>query len=561
MGRSSKMNDASNTNMTFGRDAFIACLLEEGVSRMFGNPGTTELPIMHALSNYPEMGYVLAMQESVVIGIADGFGRASGELVACNVHVAPGLGNAMGAIYSAKIAGIPMIVTAGQQEQGHGLTEPLLYDPLVPIAQSQVKWATEVSRLEDLPRVLHRAAKVAMTPPTGPVFISLPGDILNMKGAVDLGEATRIDVAVRPNDDTLKSLADKLIGAENPVIIAGHEIVRSDAFDCASEFATVLGAPVWQQTIIDGAHFPSDHPAYMGAITRFQPVVRERLEPHDLMICIGSDALKMSVYSEVEPMPPGMRVIQIGQRDWEIAKNYACELAIRADVKETLNALIPFLKEKGGAELEAKSHDRLAKIKTQNWAAKKASKVQATLPLRETGKLKPDWLMMRLSELLPKNAIVVDEGITTTGSINDFLPYTDRYSYFGNSSGGIGWGIAASVGVQAAQPDRQVVAVIGDGSAMYAIQALWTAANLKQQTIFIICNNQGYTVLKQRLKSFHDNDNPIGMDFNDPQLDCVSLAKGFGVAGERASTPDDFETAFANALAHDGPYLIEAMIS
>ena len=139
MGRSSKMNDASNTNMTFGRDAFIACLLGEGVSRMFGNPGTTELPIMHALSNYPEMGYVLAMQESVVIGIADGFGRASGELVACNVHVAPGLGNAMGAIYSAKIAGIPMIVTAGQQEQGHGLTEPLLYDPLVPIAQSQVK--------------------------------------------------------------------------------------------------------------------------------------------------------------------------------------------------------------------------------------------------------------------------------------------------------------------------------------------------------------------------------------------------------------------------------------
>ncbi|MEL0324180.1 MAG: thiamine pyrophosphate-binding protein, partial [Rhodospirillales bacterium] len=220
----------------------MACLLGEGVSRMFGNPGTTELPIMHALSNYPEMGYVLAMQESVVIGIADGFGRASGELVACNVHVAPGLGNAMGAIYSAKIAGIPMIVTAGQQEQGHGLTEPLLYDPLVPIAQSQVNWATEVSRLEDLPRVLHRAAKVAMTPPTGPVFISLPGDILNMKGAVDLGEATRIDVAVRPNDDTLTSLADKLIGAENPVIIAGHEIVRSDAFDCASEFATVLGA-------------------------------------------------------------------------------------------------------------------------------------------------------------------------------------------------------------------------------------------------------------------------------------------------------------------------------
>ncbi|MGZ0188246.1 MAG: thiamine pyrophosphate-binding protein [Alphaproteobacteria bacterium] len=555
------MSDSAPANTIFGRNAFIASLLSEGVTRMFGNPGTTELPIMHALSDYPEMGYVLAMQESVVIGIADGFSRASGELVACNVHVAPGLGNAMGAIYTARIAGTPMIVTAGQQEQGHGLTEPLLYDPLVPIAQSQMKWATEVARIEDLPRVLHRAAKVAMTPPTGPVFISLPGDILNEQAAVDLGKATRVDARVRPSDDSLNALADAILSAKNPVLIAGHEIVASDAFDEAAALAEALGLPVYQQTIIDGAHFPSEHPAYMGVLTRHQPVVREKLMPFDMMICVGSDALKMSVYNTVDPMPETMRLIQIGQRDWELGKNYAAEIAVRADVKETLKVLTPLLQAKGGDTLAQGAAKRIEAFKSKNWATAKAAKVATTAALRSEEKIVADWAMMRLVEMLPDQAIVVDEGITTAGSLVDFLPYRDRYSYFGNTSGGIGWGIAAAVGVQEAHPDRQVVAIIGDGSSMYAIQALWSAANLKQQTVFVICNNQGYSVLKQRLKAFHGNDKPIGMDFNDPPLDCVALAKGFGVAGERAESATAFEAAFQRGLDHDGPYLVEAMIA
>lgn len=554
------MSDNAPANTIFGRNAFIACLLGDGVKRMFGNPGTTELPIMHALSDYPEMGYVLAMQEGVVIGIADGYSRASGELVACNVHVAPGLGNAMGALYTAKISGVPMILTAGQQEQGHGHAEPLLYDPLVPIAQPHVKWAVEVTQVEDLPMILRRAAKIATTPPTGPVFISLPGDILNDQAALELGQATRVDAAARPNDRSLEALADAILSAKNPVLIAGHEIIASDAFDEAAELADALGAHVYQQTIIDGAHFPSTHPAYMGVLTRAQPVVRERLAPYDMMVCIGSDALKMSVYSETDPMPDGMRLIQIGQRDWEFGKIYAAEMAVRADVKETLKALIPVLKAKGGDSLAKSAAEKLKIAAEDNWSTRKAAKVEKTKPLRDAGGLKPDWITMRLVEMLPKNAIVVDEGLTTAASLPDFLAYTDRYSYFGNSSGGIGWGIAAAVGVQEAQPDRQVVGIVGDGSAMYAIQALWTAANLKQNTVFVLFNNQGYSILKQRLKLFHGNDKPIGMDFNDPPLDLVSLAKGFGLSGEKATTPDEFEAAFANGLAHNGPYVIEAMI-
>ena len=168
-------------NRITGSSAFLSLLRDEGVSHIFGNPGTTELPIMDAMTRYPDLTYVLGLQESIVVAMADGFSRSSGWLSACNVHVAPGLGNALGAIYNAKFFGSPMIITAGQQEQGHGLTEPMLYEPLVPMAAPLVKWAVEVTRLADLPRIVHRAAKVALTAPTGPVFLSLPGDVLNQE--------------------------------------------------------------------------------------------------------------------------------------------------------------------------------------------------------------------------------------------------------------------------------------------------------------------------------------------------------------------------------------------
>src|SRR5262249_4538769 len=293
-------------NRITGRSAFLALLKDEGVTHLFGNPGTTELPIMHALTDHQDLTYVLGLQEAIVVAMADGYARASGKLVACNVHVAPGLGNAMGSLFTAFNSGTPLILTAGQQEQGHGLTEPLLYAPLVPIATPVVKWATEVTRIEDLPRIVHRAAKVAMTPPTGPVFISLPGDILNAFAAIDLGEATRVDTRTRPSDAALRALAERLLAAQRPLIIAGHEIVTSDAFAEAARFADVMGCPVFDQTVLQGAHFPSEHPAFLGVLTREQKRVRERLEPYDTLISLGSDLLRMSVYSEVEPLPPHM---------------------------------------------------------------------------------------------------------------------------------------------------------------------------------------------------------------------------------------------------------------
>ena len=554
------MPDTNVPNTITGRDAFLRVLKDEGVTKMFGNPGTTELPIMHALSSAPEMGYVLALQEAVVIAMADGYARASGKLVSCNVHVAPGLGNAIGSIYTSMMSGTPMIVTAGQQEQGHGLTEPLLYAPLVPIAQPVVKWATEVNRIEDLPRILRRAAKVALTAPTGPVFISLPGDILNNEAAIDMGEATRVDTAVRPSDAALEQLARRLLSAKKPVILAGHEIATSDAFAEATALAETLGAPVLQQTVAWGAHFPSEHPAYLGALNRDQKHVRRVLSDYDLMLCVGADVLKMSVWSETEPLPETTKVAMIGLRDWEMGKNFPAEIALRADVKETLKALVPLLKELGGEKLAQQAKASLAEIATRNWSAQRALKA-AKVATPTGGPLPAEWLMMRLNDKLPKDAIVVEEGLTSTSTLPSYFPFRDRNSFFGNVSGGIGWGIAAAVGVQIAEPTRRVVAVIGDGSAMYSISAIWSAANQKLPVIFLITNNEGYQILKNRLKLFHGNDTPIGMDFNDPPMNIAKIAEGFGLAAERVDTAEGFDSALDRALARtDGPTLIEAMV-
>jgi benzoylformate decarboxylase len=552
------MPDIRVTNTITGRDAFLRVLSDEGVVKMFGNPGTTELPIMHALSSAPQMGYVLGLQEAVVIAMADGYARASGKLVSCNVHVAPGLGNAIGSIYTSQMSGTAMIVTAGQQEQGHGLTEPLLYAPLVPIAQPVVKWAVEVNRIEDLPRILRRAAKVATTAPTGPVFISLPGDILNNEAAIDLGASTRVDTAVRPSDAALEQLARRILSAKNVVMVAGPEIATSDAFAEAGALAETLGVPVWHQTVGYGAHFPSEHPCYVGALNRDQKRVRSILSEYDLMLCVGSDVLQMSVWSEVEPLPETTKVAMIGLRDWEMGKNFPAEIALRADVKETLKALVAVLKKLGGSALADKAKSSVAKLAGKNWSAQRTERLKSLHAPKAGEPLPPDWVMSRIAAAIPNDGILVEEGLTSATTLPSFYPYRDRKSFFGNVSGGIGWGIA---GVQIAEPKRRVFAVIGDGSAMYSITALWSAANQKLPVIFLIMNNGGYQILKNRLKLFHGNDKPIGMDFRDPPMDVTKIAEGFGVSAERVDTADGFDAAMKRALARtDGPTLLEVMV-
>ncbi|MEZ5934346.1 MAG: thiamine pyrophosphate-binding protein [Alphaproteobacteria bacterium] len=547
-------------NLIKGSSVFLSLLKDEGVTHLFGNPGTTELPLMDALRDHPDLTYVLGLQESVVVTMADGFARASGKLAACNVHVAPGLGNAMGAIYNAKFTGAPLLITAGQQEQGHGLTEPVLYDPLVPIAAPLVKWAVEVTRLEDLPRIVRRAAKIATTPPTGPVFLSLPGDVLNDEKGVDLGRSTRIDTVVRPSDDALAGLAARLVKAQRPALLVGHEVVTSDAFEEIARLAGVLGAPAYQQTVPYGAHFPSEHPAFMGALSRDQKDVRNILSAHDLLIVAGADVLRMSVWQETDPLPPDLPLIQLGQLDWEMGKNYPAEIAIRADLKATLDALLPVLKETGGERLRAAAETRIADVAERNWSAKCKVRRAAASGRAGASPIANDYLMMQVVDALPEDAVLVNEGLTAATTLLDMLPFRDKDGFHAFASGGIGWAIAAAVGIQLARPERPLVAVIGDGSAMYTIQALWTAAHLNLPITYVIANNQGYRILKQRLLAFHGNDSYIGMDIQDPPIDFCGLARSLGLDANRIDDPAEIAGALKNAIAGRRPTLLEVMV-
>ena len=547
-------------NRITGRSAFLALLKDEGITHLFGNPGTTELPIMHALKDHPDLTYVMAMQESLVVAIADGFSRASGRLVACNVHVAPGLGNAMGSLYNAQFTGTPMILTAGQQEQGHGLMEPLLYGPLLRMAEPLVKWAVEVTRLEDLPRIVRRAAKVATTPPTGPVFISLPGDILNSEAGIELGRSTRVDTRVKPSDEALQSLVSRILKAERPVIIAGDEIVKSDALQEAAALAQTLGCPAYQQSAPYGAHFLSESPCFMGALSRSQTQVRGVLSAYDLLIVLGADPLRMSVHSEVEPLPDGMPIVQVGLVDWDLAKNFGAEIALKADVRETLRALVPALKSKGGAALEARAREGVTSLASKNWTARRAGLVEQISKARDRAPIDPDYLTLQIVETMPANAILVDEGLTSSRPMLALRPHRERYGYHALASGGIGWGLPASVGVSLANPGRPVVCFSGDGSAMYSIQALWTAAHHKLPLNVVIANNGGYRIIKQRLLSFHGDDNYVGMDFADPSVDFAGIARSLGLEAIRITKPKDLQAELASAFKRPGTKLIEVVV-
>lgn len=548
-------------NTTSGGSIFLSVLKDEGVTHLFGNPGTTELPVMHALSEHPDLNYVLGLQESVVVAMADGFARASGQLAACNVHVAPGLGNAMGSIFNANWSGSPIIVSAGQQEQGHGLMEPMLYGELVPMAAPCVKWAIEVTRTEDLPRVIRRAAKVALTPPTGPVFLSLPGDVLNNQIAVEIGQRTRIDTHTVPTQEALAALADRLLSAKRPLLVCGQEVANADALEDAARLAELVGAAAMQQTVPSGAHYLSEHPTFIGGLTRVQQQVRDVLADYDLVVALGGDVFRMSVYAPVDAVPEGTRIVQICQQDWEMGKNFPAEMAVRADMKATLSALCDHIEANRTEPQATAAKERLAGITARNWSANRA-KIRDTILSRDTGDaIDPERIMLEITESLPPDAIVVEEALLSSRQLPNLLAYRGRNDFFALDSGGIGFAIAGAVGVSLAHPTRPVVAIIGDGSALYSFQALWTAANKNLSITYVICNNSSYRILKERLLAFHGNDNFIGMDMRDPAIDFTGMAQSLGVWAERVETIEDFSEVLRASYEREGPKLIDVKVA
>ena len=546
--------------LTSGKRAFLDVLKQEGVEYLFGNPGTTELPLMDGLAQEPALTYVLALQEAAVVAMADGYAQASGKLGVVSVHVAPGLGNAMGMLYDAQKAGAPLLVTAGQHDQTFNVTEPILWADLPPIARPFVKWSAEVRRLEDLPRLVHRAAKTALAPPTGPVFLSLPADVLQAEGAVELLAPTRVAPRIRGDKSAVAAAAEMLARAERPLILAGDAVAQSDAHAELVAVAEALGAPVYAEGVANTASFPASHPLFRGSFVRVAPAVRQVLSEADVLFSVGADLITLSLPSEIDPMPPGLEVIHLDTDPWELGKNYPAQVAILGDPKATLPDLL--------AELEARLTPGRRRQARERLAATGVAKARHAEELRTRARAEAQRspmtalaLMSAVADALPPDAVVVDESISSGAGLRSLLRSDDPQSFYGLRGGGIGWGLPAAIGVQLALPSRPVVGLIGDGSAMYTCQALWTAARYRIGVTFVILNNSSYRILKQRthaMKGFAaESDRYVAMDLDDPRVDFVRLAESLGVRAERVEKAADVTPALGRALASSGPTLLD----
>ncbi|HSP98138.1 MAG TPA: thiamine pyrophosphate-binding protein [Candidatus Dormibacteraeota bacterium] len=543
-----------------GTHALLELLKQEDVDIVFGNPGTTELPLIDALAIDHDVRYVLGLQEAAVMAMADGYAQASGSLAVVNLHLAPGLGNAMGMLYNAHKAASPVIITAGQHEQSFSATEPILWAELSALARPFVKWAGEVRRLSDLPRLVHRAAKTALAPPTGPVFLSLPSDILTSEGDVDLQAPTRVAPRLRGDRAAVDAAAALLSAAERPLIIVGDAVAQSRAHAELAELAELLGAPVYAELLPSTASFPTSHPLFHGALTPRAPAIRQVLDQHDVLLSVGADLFTLSLPSEVEPIPAGMPLIHLDVDAWELGKNYPASVAILGDPKGTLPELTAAVSERMTSNARSAAQGRLRTARDSIRAAR-ASLISEARGLATQTPIQPLALLHAIGEMLPKDAVVVAEATSSARGIHHLIRSDDPQSFFGLRGGGVGWGLPAAIGVKLALPDRPVVALLGDGGAMYTCQALWTAAHHRIGVVFVILNNASYRILKQRLYAFRGHaaeaDNYGGLELVDPLIDFVGLARSLGVVGERARTAAAATELIGRGLAGDRPMLID----
>ena len=546
-----------------GKVALLELLKQEGVKIIFGNPGTTELPLMDAFAVEREMRYVLALQEAPAMGMADGYAQASGQLSCVNLHAAPGLGNAMGMLYDAQKAGSPVIVTAGQHEQRFNFTEPLLWADLPVVARPFVKWSEEVRRLSDLPRAIHRAAKTALAPPTGPVFLSLPGDILTDSEDLDLGRPTRIASGFRGDAGAIAAAAALMAKARSPVIVAGDAVPQGNALQELVALAEALAAPVYDEGMATRAMFPSSHPLYRGALVRLPAAIRGMLDQHDLLVSIGADLFTLSLPDDVESMPEGMPIVHLDTNPWELGKNYPTGVAILGEPKTTLPEMTQaLLALRSGADRDTVAK-RLEHARAEGISSLARLNANAEA-LSERHPIHPLALMQAIGRVLPANATVIDETVSSGAGLRRFLKSDDPQSFFGMRGGGIGWGLPAAIGAKLALPDRPVVALIGDGSAMYTIQGLWTAARENLAMVFVIINNYSYRILKQRTNAMKglaaQADLYVGMELDRPRIDFVSVATGLGLTAYRATTLSQVQDMLEAALAHNGPTLLDVEV-
>ena len=551
-----------------GIEAFLEILAAADVRYIFGNPGSTELPLNDSLAKDSRFQYIFGLQEVPLTAMADGYAMASGKPGVVCVHICCGLGNAMGMLYNAYCEGTPLLIIAGQQDRRLRFEEPVLAGDMVGVARSWTKWATEVQRVEDLPTAVRRALQTALTPPTGPVFLSLPVDIqLERVDGLDLSAPRVPDRRVRPPLEAVNRAAEILAQAQNPVILAGSRVTEASAVGELVTLAERLGAPVLAESSASHGRLPmpADHPLYAGLLPLWSPDVFQRLEGFDVLFAVGANLLRLYIYREPSrPIPEQIRLLHLDADPWELGKNYPLEVGLQGDPKVGLAELAQRL-------LEVASADQVqaAAQRCEEYATRRAAESEALLAEMDAQRdQRPMTLltfMEALCRALPPNAAVVEEAITTHLNLLEKIGLPkDPYAYFAHRGWGLGWGLGCAIGVKLAWPERPVVCLSGDGSALYGIQGLWTAAHHHIPVTFVIVNNAQYKILKMGGEVMQlpqmARKNYLGIDLVDPEVDFVNLARSFGVQAQRVTEPDELSEWIGDSLERTEPVLLDVAV-
>ncbi|MEM0951847.1 MAG: thiamine pyrophosphate-binding protein [Cyanobacteria bacterium P01_H01_bin.74] len=554
-----------------GKDAFIQQLLCDGIDTIFGNPGTVEEALIDTLPDYPEMKYIMGLQEAAVTGMADAYARATAKPAVVQVHASVGLGNAMGILYAAKQCYTPMVMYAGETYADLLDFYGFLGGDTVAIAKPVTKWADRVSHPSQLLRNLRRAVKIAMTPPQGPVFLAIPMNVLDSDILAQIKPTSYVDSAVLPQAETVEHIAKTLLNAKNPLLLIGDQVHLSGGQAEVHTLAELIGAPIYGCGYSQiSASFK--HPLFMGLTgfifaDRTVSITREA----DVIVALGTP-LFPELFPTLEPyFAPDAKLIQVDLNEWELGKNFSTDTALRADPKLTLQAVISAIKAMkapGLSDMAGLIETRKQAVVAQKEAMTESMKTQYAA---EKGKpvMMPSEALGIIASHLPKNTAVFDESVTCIQSFLSQWQPENSDDYFMCRGGCLGQGLPGGIGLKLAYPDRPVVALSGDGAAMYTNQALWTAAHYKMDITFFILNNGTYRVLKTNLiaywKRLDTEPRPFhNLDLSDPAINFVDLASSMGVQGYKVTTAAELHSLLAdiygNPDKHRGPKLIDVLI-
>lgn len=548
-----------------GRDVLMQSLVAHGVDTIFGNPGTTENPLLESLVDTPEITYYMTLHEGVAVCAAGTYARASDKTSVANVHVAPGLGNAIGMMYGVLKARLPVIVTAGQQDTRMRLREPLLQHDLVAMAAPVTKWSVQPGNADEVAEIVRRAVMIANTPPRGPVFIALPNNVMEQETAVTFAPPVA-RYGTRPaNKEAIDLVAGMILTGKRTLVIAGDDAATADTRAALSAFVERVGAAVRLDLIPATLPVPFAHPNYAGRLPVAAAEMNAIFSTFDTVILVGNPTLEEIWYDSVPPIPSTTQVVQIEPEPVLLASIRSVNAGVCGDPAQVLRDLIAAIDHGATEAFDARADDANAMLKRardetlDNWR-------ERALVRREAAPMSPAQALHALAQATPHRCVVVDESITAATDLE--LAFVDKdMDYFAGRGGGIGQGLAGAIGAAAAYPRDLTIAVSGDGSAMYSIQALWTAAHHALNILFVVLANAEYRVLKHNLDAHRSrfdapSDEPYPhMNLTDPALDFVSMAQGMGVPAARAQSPEEIAAAVERLLRDGGPALIELVVT